>query len=70
MSHQLVEGTTVAIKTDTQTWEDMKALLDVTVRELQKWRDYEEEVGYDSPNVDRMTDAIDANLALIVSEVK
>ncbi len=55
----------MAIKTDTQTWADMKALLDVTIRELQKWRDYEEEVSYDTDFADMLTDAIDAVLPLM-----
>jgi hypothetical protein len=40
------------------------------VEELQTWRDYEEEVGYDDDNVDRMTDAIDALLAIIANGAK
>ncbi len=55
----------MAIKTDTQTWADMKALLDVTVRELQKWRDYEEEVSYDTDFADMLTNAIDNVLPLM-----
>lgn len=55
----------MAIKTDTQTWEDMKALLDVTITQLQKWRDYEEEVSYDLDFADMLTDAIDKMLPLM-----
>lgn len=55
----------MAIKTDTQTWADMKALLDVTIRELQKWRDYEEEVSYDLDFADMLTNGIDGLMPLM-----
>ncbi len=51
-----------------KTWNDVLLQILDMVEELQTWRDYEEEVGYE--NADRMTDSIDALLALVVSEVK
>lgn len=53
------------VETNTKTWNDMKVLLDATIRELQKWRDYEEEVSYDPEFAEMLTDAIDANLPLM-----
>lgn len=55
----------MAIETNTQNWNDMKVLLDATIRELQKWRDYEEEVSYDLDFADMLTDAIDNMLPLM-----
>lgn len=50
-----------------KTWSDVRSQILDMVEELQTWRDYEEEVGYDDENVDRMTDAIDALLAIIAN---
>jgi len=53
-----------------KTWNDVLLQMIDMVEELQTWRDYEEEVSYGSDRADQMTDAIDALLALVVSEVK
>lgn len=55
----------MAIEVNTQTWDDMKQLLDVTIRELQKWRDYEEEVSYDLDFADMLTVGIDGLMPLM-----
>ena len=46
-------------------WAEVKKQIDDLVAELQDWRDYIEEVGYEPEVVDLFTDAIDKNLALM-----
>lgn len=53
-----------------KTWTEVRSQIDDMISELQDWRDYEEEVGYDDENVDLMTDAIDALLALMPAKIE
>lgn len=48
-----------------KSWNEIKKMADELVAQLQLHRDYEEEVSYDSDFADMLTDAIDANLALM-----
>jgi hypothetical protein len=50
-----------------KTWNEVRSQILDMVEELQTWRDYEEEVGYDTESVDRLTDAIDSLLAIIAN---
>lgn len=46
-------------------WAEVKKQIDDLVSELQDWREYEEEVSYDSDFADMLTVAIDGLLPLL-----
>jgi hypothetical protein len=48
-----------------KTWNDVKKEISDLLDELQTWRDYEEEVSYDTDFADMLTDAIDGLLPLM-----
>jgi hypothetical protein len=48
-----------------KTPKELLAMIDDIVMELQDWREYEEEVDYDSEASDVLTDAIDSLLAVV-----
>lgn len=48
-----------------KTPQELLAMIDNIVMELQDWREYEEEVDYDSEASDVLTDAIDGLLAVV-----
>ena len=48
-----------------KTPQELLAMIDNIVMELQDWREYEEEVDYDSEASDVLTDAIDSLLAVV-----
>jgi hypothetical protein len=48
-----------------KTSEELRAMIDNLVMELQDWREYEEEVDCDDEASDVLTDAIDSLLAVV-----
>lgn len=48
-----------------KTSEELRAMIDNLVMELQEWREYEEEVDCDDEASDVLTDAIDSLLAVV-----
>jgi hypothetical protein len=48
-----------------KTPQELLAMIGNIVMELQDWREYEEEVDYDSEASDVLTDAIDSLLAVV-----
>jgi hypothetical protein len=48
-----------------KTWNEVRSQINDLIDELSAWREYEEEVSYDSEFADMLTDAIDALLPLM-----
>jgi hypothetical protein len=48
-----------------KTWDEVVLQLSDIIDELQTWREYEEEVGYDLAHADNLTDAIEALIVVI-----
>jgi hypothetical protein len=48
-----------------KTWNDVRSQINDLIEELSAWRDYEEEISYDTEFADLLTGAIDGLLPLM-----